>query len=347
MKVNFVGDIGLFKKFEDYSIDPFKIIQLPESDLNIGNFEFIIPKIKNKFFYDVQDKYSCSYEYFKSLEFNRFRGLGLANNHSNDYGFNGAQETIEVLTEKGVKVFGYSDNLGYSIGSFEVKGIKVAILAFVKKGRWSKEVLGFGPDSYDTDKVCETIKELKSDYNHIIIYPHWGTELIEVPDQLDTFNAKKFVDAGASAVIGHHPHVSQGIEKYKNGVIAYSLGSFMFMPEEVLGYTKKSYNQEISICLNIEFSTEKILNFTTFYYRYNRKKFIPEQIIPQELDEYASFLNTNIYNSKLFQSQVRNVLLKREVISFIQRFKTSPFKTLVNYFKLLKFKHIKKIFLKS
>ena len=50
MKINFVGDIGLFRKYEDLNIDPFREIVLPEADLNIGNFEFVIPDSRKKSF---------------------------------------------------------------------------------------------------------------------------------------------------------------------------------------------------------------------------------------------------------------------------------------------------------
>ena len=55
MRINFVGDIGVFRRYEELNIDPFSEIILPESDLNVGNFEFMASKEK-KFFYDVQDQ---------------------------------------------------------------------------------------------------------------------------------------------------------------------------------------------------------------------------------------------------------------------------------------------------
>ncbi len=344
MKVNFVGDIGLFKKFEELKIDPFDEINLPNSDFNIGNFEFVIPRIKEKHFYDVQDKYSCSFDYLPKLNIQKFHGLGFSNNHCLDYGLNGATDTIDYIKGLDINVFGFSQHHGYTLGEFKKECIKLAIIGCVKPGRWSKEKFGYGPDSYDTESICNLIKEIKGKYNHIVIFPHWGTELIEIPNLEDTKNAKKFIDAGASAVIGHHPHIPQGIELYEGGLIAYSLGSFIYIPEEEIGYSNKITNRDFSICLNIEFSEKEIKNYTPFFYRLDKDKFIPKRATLDEISNYPNFLNENIYNQHLYGTQVKKMLVNRELISFWQRFRSYPVRTIFNYLRLFRPKYILKIF---
>ncbi len=331
MKINFLGDIGLFRKFEELKIDPFREVKLPDSDLNIGNFEFIVPREGKKFFYDVQEKYSCSRDYLGTLGINKFQGFGLANNHSLDYGQDGTHDTIDYLTRAGIVVFGFSSDNDYSIGKFEKNGIRVGVIACVKTGRWSKEIHGYGPDTYDVAKICSLIKENLNNFDHIVVYPHWGTELIEIPDFVDTVNAKAFIDSGASAVIGHHPHVSQGIEVYGKGIIAYSLGSFIYIPEEEVGYSSKNTNREISICLNIEFSKESITSYHAFYYKYNFGNKVPERVKDEDSVNYAHYLDNSIYNRKLYKNQIMSVLLKREFRSFLVRFRENPLKTILNY----------------
>jgi poly-gamma-glutamate capsule biosynthesis protein CapA/YwtB (metallophosphatase superfamily) len=344
MKINFLGDIGIFSKFEQLNIDPFKEIQLPQADLTIGNFEFTIPKGKNKFFYDVQDQYSCSYDYFTKLKVNRFHGFGLANNHCLDYGLQGIIDTVDHLKKSEIQVFGFSQNQDYNIGRFEVNEIKLGIIACVKKGRWSKEKYGYGPDTFDVNKIANLIKENRKDFDHIVVYPHWGTELIDIPNPEDIKSAKIFIDAGASAVIGHHPHVSQGIEQYKNGLIAYSLGSFIYIHEDELGYSKRNRNRDISICLNVEFSKTKILMYKGHYFRYNHNKKIPEIILDDSLDDYIRFVNNNIYSHKLYNQEIREILIRRELRSFWKRFQSYPVRTLLNYYRHLISKIKRKIF---
>ena len=72
------------------------------------------------------------------------------------------------------------------------------------------------------------IKKLKNETDVVITYFHWGTERKYYPDQVQKDFAYKAIDSGADAVIGSHPHVIQGIEKYKDKYIAYSLGNFCF-----------------------------------------------------------------------------------------------------------------------
>lgn len=336
MKINFVGDIGIFKAYENKGIDPLSIIELPESDLSVANFEFIIPKNSKKYFYDVQDRYSCSFSYLEGLFIERFDGYGLANNHSLDYGLRGALDIIKLLQSRGRQVFGFSTNQEYSTGSFEKNSIKIGIIAFVKKGRWSKERQGFGPDTYDTEKICALISNIKHTHDHVIVYPHWGTELIEVPDPKDTENARRFIDTGATAVIGHHPHISQGIETYNKGVIAYSLGSFIYIHEEELGYSAKDLNREISICLQLELDKEQLISFKPYYYRYNSRTNLPEPVEDESLFDYASYLCSNVHNEKLYARQIKKKLLGRELRSFWERFKVKPVRTCLNYLQFMK-----------
>lgn len=331
MKINFVGDIGLFKTFEDLQIDPFNETILPDSNLNIGNFEFVIPDNRTKAYYDVQEKYSCSYDYLKKLRIDKFHGFGLANNHSLDYGLEGALDTITSIKNAGIQVFGFSNDMNYSLGKFEAEGIKVGIIGCVKKGRWSKEIYGYGPDSYYTNLIVDLIRKNRNDFDHLVVYPHWGKELISVPDIQDTESAKAFIDAGASAVIGHHPHVPQGVERYKHGFIAYSLGSFIYVHEDELGYSKRLTKRHISICVTIDFSARDITAFSCHYYQYNQKTRIPEMVDSESMRVYANYLNDNIYNNKLYRQEIRRILFVREVISFWERFKSSPIKTIANY----------------
>jgi hypothetical protein len=335
LKVNFLGDIGIFETYEKSGIDPFNSIELPESDLNIGNFEFMVPLNRNKYFYDVQEHYSCSYNYLRSINTNKFSAFGFANNHSLDYGLEGALDTIGLLRQKSIECFGFSTNSEYSTGTLNAEGIKIGIIGCVKDGRWSKSIHGYGPDSYDPEKINDLIIKLKKTYHHVIVFPHWGTELIEIPLKEDINNAKKFIDTGASAVIGHHPHVSQGIEEYKDGIIAYSLGSFIYLHEEELGYSRKDQHRHLSICMNIEFTKEGISTYTPYYYKYNMQRRIPEPVETGSIIGHVERLNSNINNQKEYKKQFYKYLMKREMRSFWTRFKNNPYTALRVYIKFI------------
>ena len=87
-----------------------------------------------------------------------------------------------------------------------------------------------------TSGLSETLTPLvvaaHLDHDLVIVLLHWGQERRETPSGTQVHTAHALVDAGADLVIGHHPHVLQGIEKYGNGLIAYSLGNFLFPARE-------------------------------------------------------------------------------------------------------------------
>jgi hypothetical protein len=343
VRLNFVGDIGLFKEFQVRGIDPFKEIRLPESDFNTGNFEFIIPNKRDKYFFDVLDKYTVDYDYFSSLYLATFDAFGMANNHIMDYGKEGISDVTDIFKSSNISHFGVGTD-DYNVLIQELKGISFAFIGFVKNGRWSrKQPEDFGPDPYDIEKLISKVKSLKEWVDHIIIFPHFGTELVDIPDPADVKNSRLLIDAGASAVIGHHPHIIQGIENYKDGIIAYSLGSFIYIPENEAGYhSGQNPNRDFSICLNLNFDQTKITEVKPYYYKYNKQLKIPIEF--RDYSPYFDYVNRSINNSKEYHRKIRQVLLKRELISFYERFKNAPVSTLKHYFKYLNISHLKKIF---
>ena len=135
----------------------------------------------------------------------------VANNHSYDYGQQGYQDTVGLLKEHGIA---YGEHKKTTI--FEVAdGLKIGVYS----------VAG----AYNTNGVAENIKALKKAGADIIVAcMHWGEEYYYVPNLDQVTIARAAIDAGADIVYGHHPHVLQKIEEYKDGIIFYSLGNFSF-----------------------------------------------------------------------------------------------------------------------
>lgn len=344
VSINFVGDIALFKIFEEKGIDPFKEVNLPQSDYNIGNFEFTIPNNREKHFFDVSDNYRTSYNFLKELQLNKFDAFSLANNHCMDYGAAGCKDVMSVLNQKKIDHFGFGKK-NFNLLTITIKGVSFAVIAFVKQGRWNRnQDQKVGPDSYQVNEIIDEIERLKQTHNHVIVFPHWGTELVDVPDPKDVINARAFIDSGATAVIGHHPHIIQGIENYNNGLIAYSLGSFVYVPEKEVGYSiLQGESRNYSICLNLKFNSKSIIEFESFIYKYCKNSHIPKEIDKTEVEEYLNKINKNINQVGSYSKRVREQLFIREVKSFVHRFKNSPIKTIIHYFKYIKFSHIKKL----
>ena len=345
-KINFVGDVSLFLKYEIDNIDPFLSIELPFSDYNVANFEFPLSKRREKNFYDVSDEYLVSYDFAKKLDLSKFDLYGLANNHIYDYGIEGIRTTQKLMTDKRISYFGITNNSEYHVFKKIINNISFAFIALVKDGRWRRNTdTEIGPNIICPVKLVALVKDLNKNHNldHIIVFLHWGTELVDAPMPEDVKLARSLIDSGASCVIGHHPHVCQGVESYNNGLIAYSLGSFIYLSEFEKGNFDNSRLRDLSECISIEFDKESIKNFVTYKYQRHQNEYHPRLISEFSDDPYFRHLNKVIDDKEYYTRQVRNTLLKRELFSFLVRFKEDPFKTIWNYSKYIRVYHLKKI----
>jgi len=160
--------------------------------------------------------------------------LSLANNHMMDFGAGGLNDTITLLNEAGIKHTGAGNKRmqAYTPVFLEAKGVRIAFLAFNDPSLLpdSHRLPGDGPGTALLDQVLavNAIKEAREKSDFVIVSMHAGTEYMEEPDRLQTRYAYLFIDAGADLIIGHHPHVVQGVEKYKGKYIIYGLGNFVF-----------------------------------------------------------------------------------------------------------------------
>jgi len=145
--------------------------------------------------------------------------VDVANNHSYDYQEAGFLETLATLEEAGIGYFGH----GY-VHYATVRGIRVALLGFNQLGNRAT-----GPGLAQLTKlVVSAVEEHRSTHDLVIVSFHWGKEyeFLPTPDQITL--GHRTIDAGADLVIGHHPHVVQGIETYGGKHIVYSLGNFVY-----------------------------------------------------------------------------------------------------------------------
>lgn len=138
----------------------------------------------------------------------------IANNHTMDFGNQGFKDTKKAVRDAGIKCFGY-DDISYKT----IKGEKIAMIGVNALPSQGKK------DSY-VKQLIKKAKKKKPDL--IIIYFHWGIEGDARPNSTQTHLAHKSIDWGADLVLGSHPHVLQGIEKYKGRYIVYSFGNFCF-----------------------------------------------------------------------------------------------------------------------
>ncbi|ODG92449.1 MULTISPECIES: CapA family protein [Bacillaceae] len=183
-----------------------------QDDLSTVNLETTLTNSKIRASKTFRFKGNPSYA--KILTLSGIEAVNVANNHSHDYMQKGFEDTINNLKKEKIGYFGYNDQYVTTI-----KGIKVAALGY--EG-WN--------DSPDLRiKINNDIQNLrKSGVKIILIHFHWGIERDYVPNSTQKNLAHYAIDHGADLIVGHHPHVVQGIEEYKGKFIVYSLGNFMF-----------------------------------------------------------------------------------------------------------------------
>ena len=172
--------------------------------------------------------------------------VSLSNNHSMDFGRDALFETIDVLSHHGIAYVGagMNETAARRSANFTCNAVKVSVLAYswnfyltveatadkpgvavVQRERTTEP-----PETANTQrkKMVQDIKRAKEWADVVIVSFHWGWEYADYPTKTDRKTARHAVDAGADLVIGHHPHVVQGVEWYKSKLICYSLGNFIF-----------------------------------------------------------------------------------------------------------------------
>ena len=153
-------------------------------------------------------------EYVKALTAGSIEAVSFANNHRLDYKKQGSDDTVALLQEENI-TYAYDTN----VGIYETKGIRIGIVSVNEVSE------GSVVEKYLLDGIGR-LKEEEVDL--ILACCHWGIEREYYPEEYQQKLGKKCIDWGADLVIGHHPHVLQGIEEYKGKYIIYSLGNFCF-----------------------------------------------------------------------------------------------------------------------
>ena len=157
--------------------------------------------------------------------------VSLANNHAFDAGNEGFLKLTGLLDRQNIRWFGAGLTLSDATRPciLNIKGIRIALLGTVDASSGMKGFAGpasSGVPPLECESLGNQIRDLVGDADHILISPHWGHERFRFPSPEQIRQAHAFIDAGASLVLGHHPHVIQGMELYRKNPIAYSLGNF-------------------------------------------------------------------------------------------------------------------------
>lgn len=237
VSIAFVGDIMLADtpgKVVKSGRDPFAPMAplLNTADIRVGNLESVVATTGTP----VPGKPFTFRAHPRTLPLLKlhFDALALANNHSGDYGPLAFREMLGLLEQKGIAYFGGGRTLAEAHRPLviERKGLRIALLSYNE----------FFPRSFEADvdkpgiawsedeQIRLDIATARTTYGADLVIPfmHWGWEHERTASQRQRKLARLMVDAGADAVVGGHPHVTQDVEQYRGKPIFYSLGNFLF-----------------------------------------------------------------------------------------------------------------------
>ncbi len=238
VQIGFVGDIALT---HDYDVlhgakgprYPFELMKdvFSRHDLLVGNLE--APLCLGGEPYPMKLSLKTHPGYAAGIKEAGFTALTLGNNHILDYRDPAFYDTLALLDAQGILWCGAGKDLtearrpvlmekgGVTVGMISCCEVTIDSPFYA-----SDETRGIAP--MNLDHIEQDIASLKTSADIIVVSVHWGIEDWAYPTPQQIGNAHRIVDMGAHLVIGHHSHVLQGVEKYKHGYIAYSLGNFLF-----------------------------------------------------------------------------------------------------------------------
>lgn len=285
--------------------------------------------------------------------------LSLANNHMMDYGEAGLLSTIRALENSGLVYVGAGKNKEEACAPkfLCVKSNRIAFLARTSIIVSSPSYAGRdqpGVAFLDVNETKEKIKACKGRADIVILLIHWGLEEYLYPSPEQRELAAEFIDAGAELILGHHPHVLQGIERMGNGIVVYSLGNFLFdefewiinVPESGPKrlFSSLSIENRRGIILKISKDTKNCYKISKIFTRIdnNSRILLDNELVREiEFDSLSKKLSSSIYKywwkiyaiRKEWDLRVKPTLSLKRIICNIWKIRPKHVKELLDTFR--------------
>ena len=313
---------------------------LKNADFCFGNLECVLADSKNAGNSLLLNQMRGRPEDGKRLKETGFNVMSVANNHIMQHGKRPYHDTLCLLERNNIKPVGIAEDKDLCVPFFRaIKGLIFCFLAYSLR-----------PEKYCTEaevlyaktqvsSIVTQLRSLKRECDVIVLSLHWGDEFIEVPAQEQIESAHLLIDAGASIILGHHSHTLQGIERYKHGVIAYSLGNFVF------DFFQRRLRK--SIILNLEITKNEIdYRIYPVYITRNFCPILPNEALGKSIVHKIQKLSRMVYEIQKrgdafykLRVKINSLLIKIENrIFFILNFSNYPgtiaYQSLANFFSI-------------
>lgn len=217
----------------------------------------------------------------------------LANNHSMDYGLKGFEDTLKNLNQKNLYYTGMGKNINEAYLPFQFEFMESRISIFsvsdIGESRLFASESKPGIASLSLSRL-KKLPDKNSDFVNLLAV-HWGVEYSPIPTKTQIKQAHELIDSGYRVIIGHHPHIPQGIEKYKNGLILYSLGNFLF------GSKNQFLNHNLTVMLHLEENQLVLAEIIPILGKFQDNEHILRELNYKEAEEF--FLEISILSENL------------------------------------------------
>lgn len=287
MQITFVGDIfpsdesfslgfGIKSKFEKYQGRDWvnNIIAITQhSDIVIGNLESPL----------LESSLALKPDFYGNPGFAAFlkecgiNVLNVANNHILEHGKAGYEETLKALRDSNISIVGNRNRVLYLCND----NSRIAIAGFcgVDLDQFENNDCFSELNEQNIELALKDMTKHKADLKMFCF--HWGNEYIHKPSMEQCELAYKLIDAGADVIFGHHPHVIQPYERYKNGHIFYSLGNFCFDNP----FQSHQFSTGMGITITFDTTKKMINNVQSFGVKLMQEDLI-HRMLPAEFNRY-------------------------------------------------------------
>lgn len=267
-----VGDIALTHKYDgllpNQGVDyPFEYVRdfFHQYDIVFANLE--APFTRTGVSYPLKCSLKADPDYVVGLKNAGINVVSLANNHILDYQEEAMYETMRLLQKHDILYFGAGRNLAEARkpAIFEKNGFKVGFLGYcdvIIDSPFYAKVDERGVAPFQMEYVQQDIHALRPQVDLLILSLHWGTENFSLPSPGEVKRGRELIDSGADVILGHHPHVVQRLEQYKEGYIVYSLGNFLFSDIDWSWHNEKGERKQSRVVLSKRNKRSLILSFS-------------------------------------------------------------------------------------
>lgn len=279
--------------------------------------------------------------------------VSLANNHMMDYGPEGLFETIRALDSAGIMHLGAGSDMEEALLPLfvKIKGRSIAFLARSSVIVTSPSYAGPstpGVAFLETEELVVNINRCKEEADLVIVILHWGLEEYRYPAPVQVCLAGKLIDAGVDVIVGHHPHVLQGMQHLKRGIVYYSLGNFLFNNfkwntglgnSEMMDFNLSEDNRK-GMILQFSWDEKNNLNTTKIFTRINSDGFITDDNAFERAEEFnkmSACLDKSFYAywwrlyslSEEWQLRIRQRMSPRKIMKNFWKIRPRHFLDLV------------------